>query len=291
MREMKDVMGYPYEVKDIILDKASMSLIELPNQRNIRDTQVNSIYRCLKQDCHFDSLFVVNVNNGKKIIRVIDGGYRTEALKKYFESFPDKKVKVSMAVYKDLTEAEERMVYTKWNLGVKQSVDDFIWSYRVEIPEYKNMLDELPVSIYGSSEKVKLRYIVDAYFSSKKCPYVGGLSYGRLEYLEVLRNLKYEDVESMKDTFSILYKIFNPNNRADFVRLSAFKCSNFKALYRLIHVNKEMLGKNYIIKRMSNILYNKSILDQFRAGHRQKTVEAFNIYKQMLNNNAKHEFK
>ena len=81
----KDVMGYPYEIKDIILDKASMSLIELPNQRHIRDSQVNSIFRCLKQGRHFDSMFVVNVNNGKRKIRVIDGGHRTEALKKYFD--------------------------------------------------------------------------------------------------------------------------------------------------------------------------------------------------------------
>ena len=148
----------------------------------------------------------VNVNNGKRKIRVIDGGHRTEALKKYFESNNDAKVKVSMAVYKDLSESEERAVYTKWNLGVKQSIDDFIWSYRIEIPEYENILNELPVTVYGSSEKIKARYVIDAYLSSKKHPFMGGCSFGRLEWLEVLRNLKQEDVESMIDTFKILNK-------------------------------------------------------------------------------------
>jgi len=161
----------------------------------------------------------------------------------------------------------------------------------MEIPEYDNMLDELPISVYGSSEKIKLRYVVDAYLSSKKCPYMGGCSFGRLEWLEALRNLDSKDIDSMIDTFTILNKIFNPNNRSDFVRLSPFKCSNFKALYRLIHTNKELLGKNYVIKRMTNVLYNKSILDQFRAGQRQKTVEAFSIYKTMLNQNVDHQFK
>ena len=71
-----------------------------------------------------------------------------------------------MAVYNDLSESEERMVYTKWNLGVKQSIDDFIWSYRMELPMYNTMLSDLPVTVYGSSEKIKFRYIVDAYLST-----------------------------------------------------------------------------------------------------------------------------
>lgn len=283
-------INYPYEIKDIWLDKASMSLIELPNQRHIRDSQVNGIFRALKQKEHFDSMFVVNVNNGTKKIRVIDGGHRTEALKKYFEIFPNSKIRVSMAVYKDLSSSQERQIYTKWNLGVKQSIEDFIWSYRMEIPEYENLLNKFPVTIYGSSEKIKLRYIIDAYISSKQNPYTGGTHYGKLEWIEVLRNINGSDLKSIDDTFKILYRIFNPNNRNDFVKMSPFKYTNFKALFRLIHINKVMLGRNYVIKRMNTVLYNKSILDQFRSGQLQKTIEAFNIYKNMLNSNVDHKF-
>lgn len=288
---MEEIIEYPYKIESIVLSKNNMSLVELPNQRHIRTTQVNSILKRLKQGCHFDSMFVVNVNNGKKKIRVIDGGHRTEALKKYFEKHPDKKIRVSMAIYKDLSEAEERAVYTKWNLGVKQSVEDFIWSYRDEIPQYDKLLIELPVTVYGTSEKLKLRYIIDAYLSSKKYPFTGGCSYDKLEWLEVFKNLNPDDVESMVDTFKIIMKIFNPNKRIDFIKTSPFKFSNFKALYRLIHTNRVLLGENYVIKRMKNTLYNKSILDQFRAGHKQMTVEAFNIYKQMLNQNVDHKFQ
>ena len=87
-KENEEVLDYPYEVKDMTLGKADMALLELVNPRQIRKTQVNSIVRSLKQGEHFDSPLVVNVNNGTKTVRVLDGGHRAEALKKYFELFP-----------------------------------------------------------------------------------------------------------------------------------------------------------------------------------------------------------
>ena len=285
-KKEKKPMNFPYEIKDIILDKDSMELIELVNQRQIRQTQVNSILRSLKKGEHFDSMFVVNVNNGKKKVRVIDGGHRTTALDKYFA-----KVRVSMAVYKDLTAHEEKIVYTKWNLGVKQTIEDFINSYRSEIPLYDYMLEMLPVSIYGSKNKMRLRYIVDAYLSSKTDPYSSYLGFSKMEWVEALKKINDADIESMNDTYEIVVKIFNPSNLVDFMRLSAFKFSNFKAIFRLIHVNKVLLGRNYVIKRMSKVLYKSSVVDSNRNIHRQGLIEAFNIYKQMLNSGVQHKFK
>lgn len=287
----ENVLEYPYEIKDMPMDKASLSLIDLVNQRQIRNTQVNSLFRDLKQGKHFDSMFVVNVNNGTRRIRVIDGGHRTEALKKYFELYPHNKIIISMAVYKDLTDTEERAVFTKWNLGVKQSVDDFINSYKVEIPEYESMLEELPVNIYGSKNKMRLRYIVDAYLSAKTNPYAGGCGYTRLDWLAALKEIDYDAVASMKDSFGVIKKVFNPKDIVDFTRLTAFKFSNFKAIYRLVDVNKVLLGKNYVIKRMSKILYNNSIMENYRVAHRQGTVESFEMYKRMLNQGVDHKFK
>ena len=287
----ENILEYPYKVKDMVLGKADMSLIDLVNQRQIRNTQVNSILRDLKQGKHFDSMFVVNVNNGTRRIRVIDGGHRTQALKKYFETYPNEKVKVSMAVYNDLTDSEERAIFTKWNLGVKQSVDDFINSYKVEIPEYESMLEELPVNIYGSKNKMKLRYIVDAYLSARTNPYTGGCAYTRLEWLSALKEIDYDAVASMKDSFGVIKNVFNQKDIVDFTRLTAFKFSNFKAIFRLVDVNKVLLGKNYVVKRMSKILYNNSIMENYRIAHRQGTVESFEMYRRMLNQGVDHKFK
>ncbi|MHA1410488.1 MAG: hypothetical protein ACTSQY_09340 [Candidatus Odinarchaeia archaeon] len=290
-KEKKEVLEYPYTVKDLPCDKASMSLIDIVNQRQIRNTQVNSILRGLKQGQHFDSMFVVNVNNGSKRIRVIDGGHRTEALKRYFEEYPNKQVKVSLAVYKDLTDAEERAIFTRWNIGVKQTIEDFINSYKAEIPEFEYMLDQLPVSVYGTKNKMKMRYIVDAYLSSKTQPYTGGCGYARLAWLDAFKRITSEDIITMKDTFGVIKRTFNPNDIVDFTRLPAFKTAVFKAVFRLIHINKVMLGKEYVIKRMKKVLANSAVLEQFRGSHRTGTIELEILFRQMLNSGVDHKFK
>lgn len=287
----ENVLEYPWEAKDIVLDKASMSLIDIINQRQIRSSQVISILRSLKQNEHFDSPFVINVNNGIKRIRIIDGGHRTRALETYFELFPSAKVKVKLIVYKDLTDAEERAVYTKWNIGIKQTLDDFINAYKMEIPEFESLLQELPVSIYGSKNKMRVRFMVEAYLLSKQIPFRGGLSYSRQDWLAAMRKITYEDVISIKRTLGILFETFNPRDVVDFTRLLAFKQANFKALYCLVHMNDTFLGRNYIVKRMKNILANSSILEKFRVGPRQSCVEAYIYYKQLLNDGVDHKFK
>jgi len=290
MKEKK-VLDYPYEIKDITLNKASMSRIDIVNQRQMRNSQVMSLLRALNKGEHFDSMFVVNINNGTNRIRIIDGGHRTEAIRRYFETHPEAKIKVSMAVYKDLTNREEREIYTKWNIGVKQNVDDFINSYKAEIPMYEEMLSRLPISIYGSKNKMKIRHMVDAYMGSKQNPFKGGCGYNRDNYLSTIKKIDEEDVENMEDTFKIIKEIFNPNDVVDFMRLSAFKTTLFRAIFRLVHINKVFLGKNYVIKKMSKVLYKSSILESIKVTHRQGTVEAYIIFKQLLNKNAKHQFR
>lgn len=288
---MKETLSYNYEIKDIILDKNNINLIDIINPRQIRGQQVNSILRSLNLGSHFDAPFVINVNNGTKRIRVIDGGHRTEALKKYFEQNPDVKVKVKMIVYKDLTESQERKEYTRWNIGVKQTIDDFINCYKSEIPEYESLIAELPLSIYGSKTKMKLRFMVEAYLLSKSVPFRGGLVYSREEWLDAFKKINYDDILSMKRTFGILFEIFNPNSVIDFTRLLAFKQTTFKSLYCLVHMNEETLGRNYIIKRMKNILVGSSVFEKFRMGTRQTVVEAYIYYKQLLNGGVEHKFR
>ena len=285
------VLDYPYEMRDVIINKKNISLIDIVNQRQIRNTQVNSILRALNKNCHFDSLFVVNIINHTKRIRVIDGGHRVEALKRYFEKNTDKDVKVSLAAYRDLTPVEEREVYTKWNIGLKQTIDDFINAYKDEISVFESMIDDLPISVYGYKNKLKLRYMADAYLSSKQNPFTGGCHYSRDGWLKALRELTNEDVESMKETFSIIKKIFNPNDIVDFTRLPAFKFTAFKAIYRLVHVNRTFLGKNYVIKRMTKVLYNSALLEQFKGAQKQGCIDAELMFKQMLNSKMEHKFR
>lgn len=285
------MMEFVCETKDIVVDKHNINLFDVINPRQIRNTQVNNILRSLKQGIHFDTPFVININNGTKRIRVLDGGHRTEALKRYFEQFPDDKIKIKLMVYKDLTESQEREKYTLWNIGVKQTTDDFINCYKFEIPEFENMLSELPVAVYPTKNKMRLRYVVDAYLSSKQVPYTGGMAYDRLQWLGALKKITYSDVEAMKRTFAIITEIFNPKDITDFNRLSAFKTGIFKALFCLIRTNDVFLGRQYIIKRMKTVLANSSILEKFKSVNKSGSVEAYIYFRQLLNDGNEHQFK
>jgi hypothetical protein len=293
MEKEAKTLEYGYETKDIILDKNGILLIDLINQRQIRESQVSNIIRALRQGKHFDVPFIVNVNNGTKRIRVIDGGHRTVALKKYFDMFPENKVKVNMIIYRDLTDTQEREIYTKWNVGVKQSIDDFINSYRVEIPEYETIISELPVSAYGSKNKMKIRTVLNAYFSTKQKIFRGTDFHRGTDFVESCKKIDQSDIETIKDTFEMMVDIFNPTGIVDFTRLPAFKITIFTALFHLIHDNKIMLGRNYIIKRMKTVFNSKSVLETFSriSGSRQACVEVYLQCKKLLNDGVEHQFK
>jgi len=287
----KKTLEYPYEIRTLTMGKEDIKLCYFPNQRQIRETQVNRILRQLRDGIHFDSMLVVNVNNGTKKIRIIDGGHRVTALTKYFEEFPDRKVKVSLVVYKDLSEESERKIYTKWNLGAKQTLDDFINSYKKEIHEFEDIILELPVAVYPSKNKMRLRYVISAYFSSKNKNF-HGVTYTAMEFIEQMKKLTYDDVESIKNTFEIINEIFNPDSLIDFTRLPAFKNNVFTPIYYLVSNNKVLLGKQYVIKRMKTILAKKVLLETFK-GYTGRTgmVEIYNRCKFLLNDGVEHKFK
>ena len=291
LKNKQDFMEYPYKTMEQIITINDFDLIEMIDPRQVRSTQVNSIYRGLNNNQHFDSVFVVNVDNGRKKIRIIDGNHRLLAIRRWLEKNPEKQIKVLMAAYQDLTPEQERQIYTKWNIGVKQTIDDFLNSYKSEIKVLRNLLDDNRVSIYGSKKSIKVRILVDAYLSSKNCPFTGGMSYSRQQWLNSFRKLNMTDVGYMMDTFNLLCEVYNPTKITDFMRLPAFKTSVFRALFYLAGFNKVVLGRKYVKRRMTTVLYNKAILETYKHGTRYASMDAYMVFKQLLNRNAKKKFR
>jgi len=291
MKNKSKTIDYKYETKTIILDKDSTRKLIIVNPRQIRAKQVKSVLSALRLNKHFDSPFVVNVRANREV-RVLDGTHRVEALKKYFDQRVDDKVKVMMVVYRDLTDDEEREVYTKWNKSVKQSVEDFINSYRDTIPMFERFTTELPVSVYGGKTKLKLRLLIDSYLISKEHPFSGGTSYTALQFIKKMQNLDGEDVDYIKDTFKTIMTIFNKVGYSDFPRLPAFRPTSFRALFYLIRNNKIILGKNYVIKRMTTVLANSVIIEQCNEyTGRSGSIQAYERFKRELNKRTTKKFE
>jgi len=288
----KKHLKYQYKTMDVELDKDEVQKLQIVNPRKIRAEQVSSILASLNNGVHFDVPFVVNCIGKTKETRVIDGNHRTIAMKKYFESHPDDTITVPMNAYFDLTVDEEREIYTKTNRGVSQSADDFLNSYSDTIKILERLTTEIPCSIYGSSERIKARYLLESYLSRKQRPYEGGHSYRKLVFIKECQKLTYKDFEDLKETWKILFKAFNPDKLKDFVRLDAFKATSFPVLFHLVSFNKTQLGREYVMKRMKKVLYDSPDLHESRRwGGRYGRIQAYLRFQSMLNKNTKKKFK
>lgn len=278
----EDVM-LDYTIEMAYITKKSAESLEIINPRKLRKAQIQSLASTLLNGGHFDSCLVVN-RKKEYHLNIIDGQHRVMAMRIYFEKYPDSRIQVALVVYRNLTPAEERDVYRKWNISIKQSTDDFINSYKEEIPMFDRLTTEIPCSIYSGPKTLKLKDLINAYIGSKEQPYKGAESRTSYDFVKYMQQLTESDVDQMKHYFQILHEIFNPNNTKDFHKLSAFKNTVFRALCYLVANNIGPLGESYVKRRMKTILANRAILDQYRRFYgRRSSVDAYLAFKNLLN--------
>jgi len=271
-----------YEVIKKHLTKQSVENPRIANPRKIHISQVLSIYKSLINGKHFDSVFVVNNIDNQN--RFIDGNHRLLALKKFFEKHPFASVPVYFATYKNLNEKQEREIFTRWNLSVTQSTDDFINSYKETIPMYNRFVSELPCNVYGSYNKMKLRDLVNAYSASFEKPYRGGESKTKMGLIRYIQRFTDHDMDVLVKNFNIVKEIFDTENKKDWRNQAAFKNIIFRALYYIVANNMDVVGDVYLKRRMKTILANRTILDDYRRySGRRASVDAYLAFKALLN--------
>ena len=269
-------------MEKVNLTKKAAETLRIDHPRKIRKAQVQSILSMLEAGEHFDSCIVVNGSGVH--LSIIDGQHRILALRKYFSRHPEEKTQVYFAKYNRLTQDEERRVYRKWNSAIRQTTDDFLNSYKDTIPMFERLTAELPLRVYGTPSKMKIRDLINAYGAADEKPYKGGEKKGTYDFVKYMQKLKDADVDIMKENFVFLQEIFNEAKVKDFYKLSAFKNVVFRALYYLVANNAENIGKAYIKRRMQSVLVNRVILDKYRRHYgRRASVDAYLDFKRLLN--------
>ncbi|RLG45316.1 MAG: hypothetical protein DRN81_01995 [Thermoproteota archaeon] len=135
-----------HKVRTFNIDSSNIDKFEiLEFARMVSRPQVNRILAQLKKTGSFESPLVVNDRKSK--YRIIDGVHRIEAIKRYLSLNPDTSIEVTLAVYKNLNTDEERKAFTTWNLGRRQSSNDYIKIYSDTIPIWKMMEKRFPVPV------------------------------------------------------------------------------------------------------------------------------------------------
>ena len=136
-----------YKSRRILIDKSNVDLLgKMQYTRSIVNAQVNKIYKLLENGGHFDS--AISVNKRNDTLRIIDGGHRRLAIKKWIEQDPDnRRIIVQFSVYEDLNDEEEIELFVKLNSGKKQSSDNYVEIKQGQIPILQKMKRTFPVKI------------------------------------------------------------------------------------------------------------------------------------------------
>ena len=254
----------------------------LTNRRNISNSTVNSIFDGLINDKHFDSSFVVN--KVKEKYRLIDGNHRYESIIKYLAANPDNRVEVTLHVYKNLNEAEEKLLYTLYNKGKKQSTNDFVQQYKDEIPLWKIITDPrtfpAKVSVYGGINAISFYKLVGAYISCLKPRFTGGYFGKPLDFIEDSKQLGHSDVKLMGEFLKDYLKAFGPlrNNKW-------FRTTPLTAIMRIWIDNRENFRPDKMVKWFQEKLaMDAEAIDLGSSGGQGATKYARDKYLIKLNN-------
>lgn len=212
---------------------------KLMNRRDIRNAIVSKLFRLLEQDGHFETPLMTNVVNGKQ--RLLDGNHRIEAIERYLTKYPQRKVEINIFYYEKLSEEEEKEIYTKWNLGTKQTTNDFVKQYWNSIPIAKmfdNMNFPFGVSHIWTAKAMEFKTLVGAYLTKNTPTFQGGFQGSAIKFIEKAKELDVKDFKVLSTFMKEYIEIFGVPNK----RNAHYKQSVFYSLMRIWNDNSTIVG-------------------------------------------------
>jgi hypothetical protein len=179
----------------------------LDNRRDIRKPVVNKLYNLLTEGLHFETPIMTNIRKDKH--RLLDGNHRIEAIKRYLSDYPNRKVEVWEFAYNDLSDQDEKEMYTKWNLGQKQTTNDFVKQYWDDIPltRYINSFP-YPVTHSWTSNSIEFKLLVSGYLTKLENKFSGGFFGKAVEFINLAIKLDKSDADKMRAFLTDYISVF-----------------------------------------------------------------------------------
>jgi len=183
---------------------------QLSNTREIRKSNVNKLRTILKKGLHFETPLMCNKKGSK--LRLLDGNHRFLAIQEFLEEYPQRKVEVILCIYENLTAEEEKKEYTKWNLGTKQSTNDFVKQYWNEIPITKFLTNgNFPCGVqpYKYGANLEFKQLLSPYLAwkSKGTTTIMQAS-GATSFIEQTQELVKQDVNVLGEFMNDFVEVF-----------------------------------------------------------------------------------
>jgi len=254
-----------YRVVNFTLTPETLEDFEImENRRQIGEGHVKQIHGVLLSKKNPMGVLIVNERRGKW--RLIDGNHRIEALKRFYgykKVYKKISIDCIIKVYKDLTDDEERQVYSNEAKRKNESHEDRLNLYKDTIPFWKltqDPLKEFPckVSIYNQKDSLRFRLILDALSTSKQSMKKGyvPLYLNKENLIGFARELLFDDFVSMKKFVEIFQEVFgNVGKTNTFIRRQGFV-----PLYDIFYRNFRTENKDNVVKRFKLTIGKADIL-------------------------------
>ncbi len=213
----KNILSKNYEVINFKIDRNNINEFGImENRRQVSDSQVSQISGALNQGKNPIGVLIVNFRDGK--YRLIDGNHRVEAIKKFLSYKPKNEeivIECILKVYKNLTDEEERQIYSDEAKRRNESYEDRLNLYKDTLQFWKLLQDRLNsfpcrVSIYNTKDGLKFRNVLNALYTVKLSNKKGFVT-GNLKKEEMVRfanELNYDDFVFLKDFMEFFQQIF-----------------------------------------------------------------------------------
>jgi len=258
-----------YKTEEIIITKRNLNnFVLMEERRHIRSSQVDKIRVSLERGIHFDSPFVLNEKDGKYVI--IDGNHRLKAIEDLFKKNPDfGRIRIKAAVYKKLTPTQEKDIYTKWSLGIKQTIDDLLNLRKSEINLWKALNSKFGynVSVYAdrkTSRSIKFRTIIHMLYATIGTEESTGSedmrSPQRDNIISVANSYGEDEVVILNDFFRLFTESLG-DIRGNEYTTSTFLVPAFNVFYS----NYNLLGHEEMVKRFKKLHGDQTILTWNRS--------------------------
>jgi hypothetical protein len=257
----------------------------LENRRQICDTHVGKIHRALIDGKNPIGTLIVN----KKLedMRLIDGNHRLEALKRFFEykkAYSQVKVECILKVYENLSEDEERAVYTDEARRRNESHEDRLNMFKDKIMMWKLINDktQIPlfpckVNIYASKDGVRLRVILNA-LHSYNCSSAFGYNPSPVKKDELIpfcEELTHDDYLLVKKFITFFVDTFGEVSMNNMFARAHF----FTPLFDLYARNRELEDTASFKERFRRIIGKPEMITYFNVAGKEAQIR---IRKAML---------
>lgn len=278
-----------YKTTKVVVTKDNIDdlFVVTKNRRQIRKTGVGNLKTQLNQGKHFETPLVANKIDDK--YRLLDGNHRYEAMKDYFDKHEDEKIEININYYEDLTKDAEKEVYTKWNLGTKQTRNDFLQQYFDNIQVVKLFENDFPcsVGVYPQKNEISFGRILDAY-SIATSPSGGfGIIHSGKLMVDRAKRLTSTDYQYLFAYFSIHKASFGDIENNEYINACILP-----GLMKVWWDNKIRFKAKDFVKYFKQRLFNKTGLLIWAKQHGPGAkAQAYTNIKSMLNKGMKtHKF-